>query len=533
MSSIVNKVKDILHSDNKSSEPEGTHGPHSTKAANVADPRIDSDRDHRENLSGHDGSYTSTDNYSYGGAGTAGTGTHGAGTHGTGTHNQSANRTGGPTTKTDGPHSSNLANKMDPRVDSDRDYSKNMGMNPSGTATTGTGTTGFNSQGRTSGTAGPHSSNLANKMDPLVDSDRDNSRNAGLHLGTGNYGTGTHGTGTHSTGTTGFSGGATGTHNTSGAPEGTYGPHSSRIANAADPLVDSDRDRSHNMPGGTTGVGGTTGFSGSNTGAGNTGGAFFNSGNTRTSGGAPEGTFGPHSSRVANAADPRVDSDRDNSRNMGVHSGTGTHGTGTHGAGTFGTSTHGAGNQGAGVQGTGTHGTGTHNTGTYGSSGAPEGTYGPHSSRVANAADPRVDSDRDNSRNMGVHSGTGTHGTGTHGTGTHGAGTTGFSGSTAGGAGGASGPAPNTAGPHKSDMLNKVDPRVDSDLDGSKTYGGDKTFNQSEGRTTTARDPTDAAQVPPSVLRKHIGEPTIEHNDAKHDRERRHSVSHQEQHRGL
>ncbi|KAK3688736.1 hypothetical protein B0T22DRAFT_460154 [Podospora appendiculata] len=27
---------------------------------------------------------------------------------------------------------------------------------------------------------------------------------------------------------------------------------------------------------------------------------------------------------------------------------------------------------------------------------APEGTYGPHSSRLANAADPRVDSDRDN-----------------------------------------------------------------------------------------------------------------------------------------
>jgi len=38
------------------------------------------------------------------------------------------------------------------------------------------------------------------------------------------------------------------------------------------------------------------------------------------------------------------------------------------------------------------------------------------------------------------------------------------------------GPAPNTAGPHKSDMLNKLDPRVDSDLDASKTVGGNKTY---------------------------------------------------------
>lgn len=32
------------------------------------------------------------------------------------------------------------------------------------------------------------------------------------------------------------------------------------------------------------------------------------------------------------------------------------------------------------------------------------------------------------------------------------------------GLGPSDGPAPNTAGPHKSDMLNKLDPRVDSDL---------------------------------------------------------------------
>ena len=38
------------------------------------------------------------------------------------------------------------------------------------------------------------------------------------------------------------------------------------------------------------------------------------------------------------------------------------------------------------------------------------------------------------------------------------------------------GPAHNTAGPHSSDMANKLDPRVDSDLDGSKTLGQNKTY---------------------------------------------------------
>jgi len=47
------------------------------------------------------------------------------------------------------------------------------------------------------------------------------------------------------------------------------------------------------------------------------------------------------------------------------------------------------------------------------------------------------------------------------------------------------------------------------------------------------KDPTDAAQVPPSVLQKHIGHPVVEHGDEGHDRTKRHSISHQEQHRGL
>ncbi|CAM1501125.1 Fc.00g102870.m01.CDS01 [Cosmosporella sp. VM-42] len=452
MSSLVNKVKDALSSDNKTtSQPEGTSGPHNTRTANAADPRVDSDRDHRagHNLAGQ-GNYTTGGNY------TATGGNHSAlgGSHSTTTGGQygaggdsRAFGTDGPASKTDGPHNSNLLNKADPRVDSDRDHSRNMGANPQGTSgtgsynvsdTTGSGGAFFNG-GRNQGTTGALSSETY-------------AGNQATH--TGGLGT----TGTHH---------QTGTHHNTGNQFGTIG-----------------------------------------------------TGTHTTSSGLPEGSTGPHNSRIANAADPRVDSDRDGSRNLpggnqSTHTTGGLAGTGGH---------HTSGNQ------FGTTGTGTHHTTT--SSGLHEGTTGPHNSRVANAVDPRVDSDRDNSRNLGTTGGThtsahtGTH-TGTHTTGSH-------AGTGAYGTTGGTGPAPNTAGPHKSDMLNKLDPRVDSNLDGSKTVGRDQTFSQSSGTGSMAqKDPTDAAQVPPSVLQKHVGAPTVEHGDVAHDRARRHSVSHQEQHRGL
>jgi hypothetical protein len=212
---------------------------------------------------------------------------------------------------------------------------------------------------------------------------------------------------------------STGTH----VPEGTYGSHKSRAANAADPRIDSDNDRTV----GLNSHGANTGMTGSGmTGSGMTGthhisgaGSGYEGGLSR---GTHEGARGPHSSRAANAADPRVDSDLDGSRTIGNKTGAG-----------------------------------------YGTA---EGTHGPHSSRAANAADPRVDSDRDH---RAAH--TGGHST-----------TAGerVVGATAGTLGGPkhTGPAPNTAGPHKSDFLNKIDPRVDSNLDGSKTFGGDKTYSQ-------------------------------------------------------
>ncbi|VUC37459.1 unnamed protein product [Clonostachys rosea] len=285
----------------------------------------------------------------------------------------------------------------------------------------------------------------------------------------------------------------------SGVPEGTHGHHNSRLANAADPRIDSDRDH-RAAPGNTTGLQ-SSGFESSGIqssglessrhttgihepahhGVGTQEGAYDTGVNRGISGPASK-TDGPHSSNLLNKADPRVDSDRDASKNLGLNPqrdattdtvggtqrttgtthgdtlGSSTHGRTTHGD-TFGTTTHGTtGN----TLGSTTHGTTGNTLGstTHGrTTGAPEGTHGPHSSRAANAADPRVDSDRDH---RAAHGKT---------TGTTGLGSSNVPNTRS------SGPAPNTAGPHKSDLLNKLDPRVDSDLDGSKTVGGDKTHS--------------------------------------------------------
>ena len=57
-----------------------------------------------------------------------------------------------------------------------------------------------------------------------------------------------------------------------------------------------------------------------------------------------------------------------------------------------------------------------------------------------------------------------------------------------------SGPAPNTAGPHKSDLMNKIDPRIDSDL--SKQQGITGTAEAGRGTSTTgASDPFSSSQT--------------------------------------
>jgi hypothetical protein len=337
-------------------------------------------------------------------------------------------------------------------------------------------------------------SGLINKVKDAIHSDKDKKHDSTT-------------TGTHNTHNT---------HNTSsGLPEGTAGPHGSRAANAADPRVDSDLDSTRRTGAGHTtgGLGSTTGTTGHTTGtAGHTTGGLGHTenmpghstglGSTGHSSGLPEGSVGPHSSRAANAADPRVDSDLDSTRRTGAGHTTG--GLGSTTGHTTGTTGHTAGGLGSHTENLPGHSTGLGSTGhstgigsTGHSSGLPEGSVGPHGSRAANAADPRVDSDLDSSRRSGGLGGntydqttTGTSGLSSHGAGAHGP--TGTHSSGLGGTHSGShmagntaydstnpGPAPKTAGPHKSDMLNKADPRVDSNLDGSKTVGKEKTFETS------------------------------------------------------
>jgi len=215
---------------------------------------------------------------------------------------------------------------------------------------------------------------------------------------------------------------------------------------------------------GTTGLTGTTGTTGT------TGATGYGNGVGATT---ATGTGPVHSSKVANTLDPRVET----VGTTGTTGLTGTHGTtGYSHAGTTGTTgltgttghSH-IGNDtaiGAGGVGLGEHHHNKHatTTGAYPNTGTSGGissstNAGPHDSSLANKLDPRVDSDLDGRGNR-------------IGASTHTGGVLGVSGSHATPG---SGTAQNTAGPHNSDLANKIDPRVDSDLDGSKTIGGNRT----------------------------------------------------------
>ncbi|KAF7593397.1 hypothetical protein BBP40_011587 [Aspergillus hancockii] len=279
--------------------------------------------------------------------------------------------TTGPAPHTAGPHKSDIVNKLDPRVDSDLSKQKKSSDAGVSHATGGAGTT---HTGSTQKTSGPHSSGMANKADPRVDSDRDNRAR-------------------HQPGTLASDA-------RTGPASRTAGPHSSDLTNKADPRIDSDLDNRGQH---------TTGGLSSNTHTGHT-----------------QKTAGPHSSDMANKVDPRVDSDVDNRAR--------------------------------------------HQPGTLASdarTGPGSRTAGPHSSDMANKADPRIDSDLDN---RGQHATDTTHNRNTtHLGGTH----TGATTST-------------TAGPHSSGMANKIDPRVDSDLDNRAQYapGTTKAGNEHPYHTT-------------------------------------------------
>jgi hypothetical protein len=377
----------------------------------------------------------------------------------TGSGTQSSNTYGSDNA---GPHSSNLGNKLDPRVDSDQDGRRGYdSSNTSGSGQTLTGRVaeatglGGGSSSNTSGsgqtltgrlaeatglgggssgasrTAGPHSSDLANKADPRVDSDQDGRR--------GYDSSNTSGSGQTLTGrvaeATGLGGGSS--SNTSGSGQGltgrvadatglgggssgashTEGPHSSDLANKADPRVDSDQD-------------GRRGYDSSNTSGSGQGLAGRVAGMTGLGGSSgTSNTAGPHSSDLANKADPRVDSDQDGRRG---YDSSNTSGSGQGLAGRV-----------AGITGRG------HTTEGHGH--AEDIVHGgDHYTETANKLDPHV---AGSGPTEGLASGTGLSLGSTSGTG-HSQGTT---------------------EPHRSGLLNKVDPRVRSDNDGSNTYGGNQT----------------------------------------------------------
>ncbi|CAG7929713.1 unnamed protein product [Penicillium olsonii] len=350
--------KDESHESTQSSN----HGPHSSNLANKLDPCVDSDRDNRAAYTDVDDKHISTSkNYGQDTSGTTTTaGTHdlgdkshssalGSTTHGTNKPVTGAEATTyGSSSTNAGPHSSNIANKADPRVDSDRDHrSRHEHVTDVGS----TGTTHG-----TSTNTGPHSSNIANKADPRVDSDRDH-RNRHEHVTDVGATGATHGTSTNA------------------------GPHDTKAANKLDPRIDSDRDNRALLSGAGTApaLGSTHGTHGPSS-------TMGSSTDPLTGTGAAHSTnAGPHDTNLANKLDPRIDSDLDAQARHQSLSGIGA-GTVTHGTHSRDTASGLAPDQGlAGSSYNTPTGTATRTSGTT-------ATAGPHDSSIANKLDPTVES---------------------------------------------------------------------------------------------------------------------------------------------
>lgn len=174
-----------------------THGPHAVDTANRLDPHVPGEFPGAGGTDRHQ-HHTGRDAALAGGAGAAGLGAYEANRgHNNDTRDlptrglQSGSSAGTESSSTVGPHSSNLANRADPRVDSDlsrqqpgqqHHYGRDAAL-VGGAGALGTGAYEADrhhhnnnldplASGATSGTtADPHSSDVANRADPRVDSD--------------------------------------------------------------------------------------------------------------------------------------------------------------------------------------------------------------------------------------------------------------------------------------------------------------------------------------------------------------------------
>ena len=243
-----------------------------------------------------------------------------------------------------------------------------------------------------------------------------------------------------------------------------------------------------------------------------------------TSGTTSSTATGPHSSNLLNKLDPRVGSDVEGSRTVGSIGSGQTGLTSPAGGPVSGSSHHHAGRDaalGVGAMGAGGAALGHHDeqpgisrrhidpdpgtSGTFPSEASilPDAspgtdlrehyhmTHGPHSTGTANLLDPQLTEGElsGSGRQAGSssfpghehsHTRSGAEYENTRGdrhTGRDAALATGGAAAATAASGGhqsqgtSTGPASSTAGPHNSNLLNKLDPRVDSDQDGSRTFG--------------------------------------------------------------
>lgn len=410
---------------------------------------------------------------------------------------------------TAGPHSSNLANKVDPRVDSDLDQSRTVGSTGASQSTYST------SEPVPSGAyPGNSGNNSGMGQQPLggAQEDRPESGSSGIPSGISTSGLGYENTGSSGpirsyqdmpaqttmyaddparapdsgymehildprintepapvvsqqppiSGTT-----YSGDSRPSGLPQQTQ-PYGDTSLDRSQPLGSSSQAGQYNPPS-------TTQYSESAHHGRDT--ALF-AGGAAATGAALAGTHrshdpsteyssasGPHGSNILNKLDSRVDSDRDGSRTFGAAPGTGSNEYGRD----VGDRTY--------TQPSAGSTSGYYPTNTQSTSSAT----GPHNSNILNKLDPRVDSDRDGSRAVGVVPGmAGSQHRSDIGEGTYG-------GSLGGSATGhhptSTESASPATGPHKSNILNKLDPRVDSDRDGSRTVSTAPGMAYGEHRT--------------------------------------------------
>ena len=348
-----------------------TRGPHAVDTANRLDPHIPGAFDDEESHEITGGAHPTGNDSNYGrdaalagGAAAVGAGAYGA-------SRDPSDPSTGPAPNTAGPHSSDMLNKADPRVDSDL----------SKTASSTAGTSGATPSTATTSTAEPTK-------------EHHYGRDAGLATGAGAAGVGAyelekdHGK-RHPVGA------SSSTDYTNPYSSKTVDPRVGGSARPTETATGSTPAEPATKPTTDHHYGRDAGVAGAGAGAVGLAGYEYEKNKQPSS-----TTAGPHSSDVANRADPRVDSDRDGSRAVGA----GTTPTTTTTTTTTQPQTQhhygrdaGLAGAGAGAAGVGAY--------EYEKNKRPDttaATTGPHDSSFANRADPRVDSNLDGSRTAGT-----------------------------------------------------------------------------------------------------------------------------------